>query len=414
MEIGILHYAAPPVVGGVELTIYHHARVLTELGHTVKIMAGQGEAVLPQVVYQTEPLAGSRDPKISAVTKQLAQGHCPPDFAVLVEQTKAALLDYFGDCEVVVGHNFFTLHKNLVLTTAVYQLTQANEGPAWVAWHHDFAWLRPQYQPELHPGEPWELLKRPWPGVRHVTVSQAQQADLARLYNMPIDSITVVSAGVEPTEFYRCTAQVSQLATQWGLLNAECVFLLPARITRRKNIELSLPWLSAIRALSSWDARLVITGPPGPHNPSNAAYLQQLLTLRDELQLDEAVHFVYQANENANRPLLLTDDDVTSFYQIADAMIFTSRQEGFGIPILEAGLARLPIFATDLPPFRESGADYPHLFALNASPQAVAETVVSVLQQDTAFQLRRRVLREFSWRGIVQSKMIPLLMETIS
>jgi len=27
-RVGILHYAAPPIVGGVESTIYHHARLL--------------------------------------------------------------------------------------------------------------------------------------------------------------------------------------------------------------------------------------------------------------------------------------------------------------------------------------------------------------------------------------------------
>ena len=40
---------------------------------------------------------------------------------------------------------------------------------------------------------------------------------------------------------------------------------------------------------------------------------------------------------------------------LADSFLFTSRAEGFGIPILEAGLARLPVFCTDIPPFRESG-----------------------------------------------------------
>ena len=29
LQVGMVHYAAPPIVGGVELTIFHHARVLT-------------------------------------------------------------------------------------------------------------------------------------------------------------------------------------------------------------------------------------------------------------------------------------------------------------------------------------------------------------------------------------------------
>jgi glycosyltransferase involved in cell wall biosynthesis len=283
-----------------------------------------------------------------------------------------------------------------------------------VAWHHDFAWLRPQYQPELHPGEPWELLRRPWPGIRHITVSQAQQADLARLYEISVDEIAVIPPGVEPVEFYRCPDRVARLTTTWGLWEAGCVFLLPARITRRKNIELGLRWLAAVREEAKWDARLVVTGPPGPHNPTNAAYLEQLLTLRRELRLNRAAHFVYEVSEEAETHLLLSDEEVAAFYQIADALIFPSWQEGFGIPILEAALARLPIFATNLPPFRESADDKAYLFSPDMPPQQVARAMIEALQTDRAFQLRRRILAHYTWRGLVEAKILPILIAAVS
>jgi glycosyltransferase involved in cell wall biosynthesis len=413
MHVGILHYAAPPVVGGVELTIFHHARVLTNLGHQVTVVAGQGEAVQPGVDFRAEPLAGSRGELISSTNKQLAAGEIPTPFESLVRQTEAALLNHLGQCDVIIGHNLFTLHKNLILTQAVYNLSQAAEGPPWVAWHHDFAWLRPQYQPDLHPGNPWELLRRPWPGIHHVTVSQAQQADLARLYGLPPQTITVISPGVEPLDFYRKEQKVAYLTEHWKLLEADCLFLLPARITRRKNIELGLEWLAAVRVKSGWDARLIVTGPPGPHNPTNAAYLDKLLAMRSTLDIDRAVHFVYAAAERDEK-LLLNDTELSNLYQLADAMIFPSRQEGFGIPLLEAGLARLPIFATDLPPFRESAGPGATLFKPDTPPSEVARVIVETLQTDRAFQLRRRVLKEFTWQSIVQTKMLPLLHQTIA
>ncbi|MBE7554047.1 MAG: glycosyltransferase family 4 protein [Anaerolineales bacterium] len=414
MHIGIVHYAAPPVVGGVELTIFHHARILAGLGHQVTVVAGQGDSFLPGVLYQAEPLVGSRSKAIAAAGRILAAGEQPANFESLVSQTQMALLTHLGPCDVVIGHNLFTLHKNLILTTAVYRLSQTGEGPPWAAWHHDFAWLRPQYQPELHPGEPWDLLRRPWPGVRHVTVSQAQQADLARLYHLPVEAIAVISPGIEPADFYRFSSTVNQLVQQWDLLAADCIFLLPARITRRKNIELGLRWLAAVREQSGWDARLVVTGPPGPHNPTNAAYLAQLLALRHDLNLDSAVHFAYQAGLNPGQPLLLADAEVAEFYQLADALFFPSQQEGFGIPVLEAGLARLPLFATDLPPFRESAGPWAALFSAELPPEQVAQTILDVLQADRAFQLRRRVLAHYTWRRIVETKVIPLLVAVIS
>lgn len=420
MHVGIVHYAAPPVVGGVELTIFHHARVLTALGHRVTVLAGQGEAVIPGVTFVAEPALGSRSSAVLETGRALAAGQVPLEFEPLVEQTRQVLVNRLAGCDLVMGHNLFTLHKNLILTSAVNRLVASGEGPPWVAWHHDFAWLRPQYQPELHPGEPWDLLRRAWPGVRHVVVSQAQQANLALLYKVPAGSIAVVPPGVDPVDFYGCPEVVAHLVKSWGLLDADCVFLLPARITRRKNIELGLRWLAAVREASGWDARLVVTGPPGPHNPTNAAYLESLLNLRRDLQLDQAVHFVYDTDggtgpklKKGTEPLLLTDREVASLFQIADALFFPSRQEGFGIPVLEAALARLPIFATDLLPFRESAGPWANLFSPEAPPADVARAVVETLQLDRAFQLRRRVLAHFTWKKIIESKVLPLLAEVV-
>jgi len=194
LQVGMVHYAAPPIVGGVELTIFHHARVLTAIGHQVTIVAGQGDSVQPGVIFKAEPLTGSRGEMLEKINQPLAAGEVPENFAALVHETQTALLNHLRHCDVIIGHNFFTLHKNLVLTAAVHRLVTTQTGPPWIAWHHDFAWLRPQYQPDLHPGQPWELLRQPWPGVRHVTVSQAQQADLARLYNIPPQNNSLIGS----------------------------------------------------------------------------------------------------------------------------------------------------------------------------------------------------------------------------
>jgi hypothetical protein len=47
--------------------------------------------------------------------------------------------------------------------------------PRLIGWHHDFAWERPDYRSELH-WDPWDLLRRAWPGVAQVVVSAAQRA----------------------------------------------------------------------------------------------------------------------------------------------------------------------------------------------------------------------------------------------
>lgn len=415
MHIAILHYAAPPTVGGVEQTIYHHALELARAGHHVRILAGAGAPFDPRVEVAIVPEFGSRHPDVLAVKGQLDRGAVTPDFMALRGRLVALLRQALADADALIGHNVFTLHKNLPLTAALYEVITPSphspfllgEGrgersrPAMLAWHHDLAWDSARYKKDLHEGYPWDLLRRPWPGVRHVTVSAAQQARLAALYGLPPEHIAVVPPGVDPAHFFRWTEMTRRLVSELRLLDADLLLLLPARLTRRKNVEMALRILAALRP--HMDARLIVTGPPGPHNPANAAYLQSLLDLRRELGLEDAAHFLYE--------LGITPDEATmaNLYHLADALLFPSTQEGFGIPVLEAGLARLPVFCSDIPPLRETGGSQVHPFTLDAHPADVARLIQRTLAANPAHILRRRVLAHYTWETIVRHRLIPLL-----
>ena len=49
MHISLLHYAAPPVVGGVESVLARQADVLAAAGHEVVVITGRGQAWNPEV-----------------------------------------------------------------------------------------------------------------------------------------------------------------------------------------------------------------------------------------------------------------------------------------------------------------------------------------------------------------------------
>ena len=183
--------------------------------------------------------------------------------------------------------------------------------------------------------------------------------------------------------------------------------LLPARVTRRKNIEFAIRVIAALK-LAKPNVTLVITGPPGPHNPKNIAYLNALKSLQDELGVSRQVHFLYEQGEDG-QPLYIPDEVVADFFHLADLLFFPSFREGFGIPVLEAGLARLPVFAADIPTVQESAAHLADRFDLNSDPASVAQMIASRLADDRAYQLKRRVLERFTWRKIVENKLIPLI-----
>jgi len=96
-------------------------------------------------------------------------------------------------------------------------------------------------------------------------------------------------------------------------------------------------------------------------------------------------------------------------YAVADALLFPSEREGFGIPILEAGLARLPIFCSDIPPFRESAGTHAHYFALDDSPRAIAVRLADFFAEDSRYQLKQRVLHDYVWERIFSERIEPML-----
>jgi glycosyltransferase involved in cell wall biosynthesis len=104
-------------------------------------------------------------------------------------------------------------------------------------------------------------------------------------------------------------------------------------------------------------------------------------------------------------------DDATrrDLFLLADVLLFPSEREGFGIPLLEAGLARLPIFCADLPPLRESARTHAHYFAPDETAPAIAARLADFCAHDSAYQLKQRTLREYAWERIFRERIEPLV-----
>ncbi|HEU4745845.1 MAG TPA: glycosyltransferase [Anaerolineales bacterium] len=398
--MALLHYSAPPIVGGVESVLGHHARLMADAGHEVRIVAGRGEQTDPRIPFIQVPLADSRHPDILKIKSELDAGRLPAAFAKLADSLAADLNEVLGDAEILIAHNICSLNKNLVLTAAVRNLSNILQV---ILWHHDLAWTTPRYRHELHEGYPWDLLRQPWTDVRQVTISEMRQQELADLYQIGKNEITVIPNGVDVLAFHKLEEQTREYVRQLDLLKAAPLLLLPVRITPRKNIELALQ-VCAHFVQDFPDTKLVVTGPLGPHNPSNVDYFETLRTFRRERKLETVVHFLVELTDQ-----YIPDEVISDFYHLADALFMPSREEGFGIPILEAGLAGLPIFCSDIPPLRNLGGTSATYFSPDADPVELANRIVNQLAFDSIFRMRVRARREFSWEGIYTREIAPLL-----
>lgn len=407
--VAILHYAGPPYVGGVEITMAAHARALAADGRRPLIVAGKAGAIGPGVELRLLPELGSRGEALERLSRELAAGVVSAEFHALVDRLAAWLADALAGVAAVMAHNVLSLHKNLAFTAALRRIHDAGRLPRLLAWCHDFAWLDPLYQAELHPGYPWDLLREPWPGARYVVVSEDRRAMLAGLLGRSPAEIAVVTPGVDLAGFLKLEPETAALVARLGLAAADPLLLLPARITRRKNIELAVAVTGALRRAGR-DARLVVTGPPGPHNPANAAYLAELLALREGSGAGAGAIFLYESfTDEAGRPREVPDAMLADLFRLADGLLFPSRYEGFGIPALEAGLSGIPIFCSDIAPLRATAGAAALYFGPDDPPEAIAGRIAAALAADPRDTLRRRVRTSYTWEAIYRRSIVPLL-----
>jgi glycosyltransferase involved in cell wall biosynthesis len=220
---------------------------------------------------------------------------------------------------------------------------------------------------------------------------------------IPPERIHVVPNGIDLQRFFKLEKFTMDIVHRLNLFNAAPLLLLPVRITPRKNLEMAMKVVARLRS-NQPRVELIVTGPLGPHNPSNLRYFEELSALRATLALEDCVHFLAELEEN-----FIPDPVIADFYRLADALILPSREEGFGIPILEAGATGIPIFCSDIPPLRELAGDLVVYFPPDGDPGEVASEINDRLTHDPAYQLRVRVRNNYTWERVYAEKIEPLM-----
>jgi glycosyltransferase involved in cell wall biosynthesis len=382
-----MHYAAAPVPGGVELAMGAQVARLRRAGYDVRLLAGRGDA---EVIEELD----SRHPDVERVTRALAAGEDAAGFEDLRRRILRRLTTALADRELVIAHNVLTMPFNLPLAAALLDLRKPL-----VAWTHDLAWTNEQYAAFRRESWPYQLLGRPHPGVTYVAISRQRQAELAAAFGLSPRHVHLVPNAVDPLEFADVGARARQLLEQAGALEASPLVLVPLRVTPRKRLDLALEAAAQLSPRMP-GLRVVITGPLGPHNSDNRRYADQLLQQRSRLGLDDVVSFLFeQARPDGKHPV--RNKDVAELYRVSDVVLLPTEAEGFGLPLLEAALARVPVVCADLPVLREVGGAGPYTFPLGADGAQVARQVERALNQRSVRQ-RRRAIRRYSWPAVLE------------
>lgn len=408
-HIGILHYTAPPVIGGVEAVIQAQARLFTHMNYPVTMIAGRGDvAALPKgTTLVLQPKLDSQHDEILQMNAYLEKGERPAKFDQVAEELAHALLPFVVDLDHLIIHNVFTKHFNLALTAALQQLIKLGTIRHAIAWCHDFSWTSSSSRSKVHLGHPWDMLRTKHTKITYVSVSARRQKDLAELFKCDPKEIHLIYNGVEPDSLLGLSKEGLELAERLNLFGTDLILLMPVRVTRAKNIEYALRVLAALKEFTN--AKLILTGPPDPHDSESMKYFNSLLDLRLSLGVEKDANFIFNSGPDANTPYFINERIVGELYRLSDVIFMPSHREGFGMPILEAGLAGIPVVSTNVPAAQEIGQKNVTIFSADTPPDDLASKIVQLVENNPTSRFRRHVRQHYTWEALFQRQIEPLL-----
>lgn len=226
---------------------------------------------------------------------------------------------------------------------------------------------------------------------RIIVPSESTKTDLMEFYKADPNQISVIPLGFEPNLPTLHPDQATQILDRYGL-NAKKYFLFLGRIESKKNIQTLIEAFANV-SVRCPGTQLVLAGKLGVGG-------EQILKL---VKTPDIVVTGY-VDETAKRALL----------ENALAFVFPSLFEGFGIPLLEAMAANLPIIASKIPSSWEVAKDNA-LFFDAENPAMLAGLMEKVANEESfrnmLTQNHATTLKRFSWETCARETLKALSVE---
>jgi glycosyltransferase involved in cell wall biosynthesis len=211
--------------------------------------------------------------------------------------------------------------------------------------------------------------------TRIIAVSEFTRRDLVAAYDLPSEKITVIYEAADPRFHIQLPESIAAVRTRYGLPDRYLLFV--STIEPRKNLTRLLGTFEALHTDRLTDG-LVIVGRRG-------WLYDDFFVALERSPARDAVIF----------PGYVPDEDLPAIYTGAQALVFPSLYEGFGLPVLEAMACGTPVVTSCTSSLPEVGGDA----ALYCNPTDEEEMTEATrrLLCDTALQ------EEMQARGLAQA-----------
>lgn len=233
-----------------------------------------------------------------------------------------------------------------------------NRNIATVVTIHDLAFVR---HPEFYkPIDRWLYKRKYGASARNadhiIAISQSTKRDVIELFDIPEERVSVVYQGCATRYAHiSATAEVQARAT-YQIEGRYILFV--GSIEERKNLKLAV---QALSLLEDKDIRLVAVGKRTP-------YCDTVLSEARRLNVSERVNLLHGVPDNL----------LAGLYRGAELFVYPSRFEGFGIPLIEALQAGVPVIGATGSCLEEAGG--PDSFYTDPdSPEMLAAMTTELL-----------------------------------
>ena len=370
MRLVILCHKFWPSVGGLQTYTQRLTEFLQAQGHRVDVFTTRSPAPAPRREQLAANLAVHRFPTRLA-------NHFP--FHFMPRLLASAGQDGLRSADIIhsVGYQFFP-------TVLGYWLASVFDIPHVVTpvfTLNPETWQRRLYDRALG--------RRLVHDARRVVVQSQRELELLREHHFELPDHSIIPFGVDAIQFER-DADIASLRQQLGLTD-EKVLLFVGKIMHSKG---AFKALDALRQVldAGLRVRLVMVGEV--HARQREDFHAQIRTAR----LDDHVILTGPVQH---------EDGLMRYYQLADAVVFPSQYEQFGIVAIEAAASGRPLLGTpvgvmqDLIPRHDIGLLHPFddvaRFATN-----IREVLNNPRYSANARTCQRQVMEEFDWRRIAE------------
>lgn len=220
-----------------------------------------------------------------------------------------------------------------------------------------------------------------------ITVSEFTKKEIRDVYpEYEHAHISVIHNGFNNQKNITDDTRVKQYLQEQGIEKPYMYFL--GRLEQKKNVPRLIDAFAVLRTEHGFEGQLVLAGSPGFQY--------------EEIQRRIAEHGLQDV---VQEPGWVSDEESRVLLQEASAFVFPSLYEGFGIPVLEAMDAGVPVVCSAIPALQEVADDA----ALYFNPEDVNDMALQMHQALTNNEQREQLkqagsarVQQFSWRNTAE------------